>query len=256
MATTETDAPEIQPAEAPPQALPAGWYANPGGPGQRWWDGSHWGEQYREGPPQGGPRAKGPRVVALIAGLFVAVILGVLVVAVIQEATDDGGGGASSAQEGYKAQNRLDDAMINAFNRTDPTVSVAFSCLAVASNINPYGGPRLAKCVPVAERAATKLRRSRSRLQRVYRTSPSYVRRIYRRAYRGTQEVLLVHTRYVGAMAQWARVHGASSYAGRAEFGVIRNERARVIAADRKHQRLVNQARRSWKRYAKRRWGS
>jgi hypothetical protein len=32
-------------------APPAGWYANPEGSGQRYWDGEHWTDEYRQEPP-------------------------------------------------------------------------------------------------------------------------------------------------------------------------------------------------------------
>ena len=239
------------PAQAPQMQPPPGWYANPGGPGQRYWDGSRWTEQYSQAPAV--PPAKTRRATLWIVGLVTAVLVGIVAVAALHDlflAKDHNDAG----QKAVKAANRLDNAMTNTFNRTDPVVGVAFSCLATASNINPYGGPRLARCVPVAERAARRLRQARARLAPVYRSSPSYVRRIYGPAYAGTQRVLGVHAAYVDAMAQWARVHGASSFQGRAEFDVIRTARARVIAADRRYDRLMDRARRNWKRYAERRW--
>ena len=33
-------------AALPTSAAPAGWYPNPGGPGQRYWDGSEWTQHY------------------------------------------------------------------------------------------------------------------------------------------------------------------------------------------------------------------
>jgi hypothetical protein len=42
---------------AAPSSPPPGWYHNPNGPGERWWDGTTWGEHTRTGsPPPPPPR--------------------------------------------------------------------------------------------------------------------------------------------------------------------------------------------------------
>jgi hypothetical protein len=58
-------------------AAPAGWYANPEGPGQRYWDGMEWTEHFNESaPPPPMPveviadkRGNGLAVTALVLGL-------------------------------------------------------------------------------------------------------------------------------------------------------------------------------------------
>jgi Domain of unknown function (DUF4190)/Protein of unknown function (DUF2510) len=46
------------------QQPPAGWYANPAGEGERYWDGQQWTDQRRIGPPPpSGPQAPGQQVV-------------------------------------------------------------------------------------------------------------------------------------------------------------------------------------------------
>lgn len=249
MDTAQVKPPEQDVASVPaPATQPApGWYPDPSGPGQRYWDGTRWGEQY-PAPPQRRRGGAGRWIVALV----LVAVAGLAVVALLVA-----GGGGTSNEAGRKAVNaahRLDDTMTNIFNRTDPTVSITFGCLSQASNINPYGGPRLARCVPVAERSSALLHRASVRLAAAFRSSPRDVRRLYAPAQRTEQQVLAVHKRYVDAMAQWARVHGASSYAGAAEFGAIRTARASVIAVDRKYHRAMDQARRRWKRYAEQKW--
>jgi hypothetical protein len=46
---------------APPQLPPAGWYRNPHGPGQRYWDGSQWTEHQRLDPEPAVDRPPPPR---------------------------------------------------------------------------------------------------------------------------------------------------------------------------------------------------
>jgi Protein of unknown function (DUF2510) len=54
----------------PPAAPPAGWYQNPEGSGQRYWDGGRWTDHFHHAPP---PPAAQPR-----SNLGGAVILGIL----------------------------------------------------------------------------------------------------------------------------------------------------------------------------------
>ena len=227
--------PVAQPLPPPPQAAPVAASAQPA-------------------VPQQGPHRKTPIAVRVFAGIVGALLLGVIVIGVVQEASNNGGQSSRDAgQKAVRAVNRLDNGMTNAFNRTDPAVSLTFACLSRASNIDPYGS-RLSGCVPIAERTSAQLGRSADRLAATYRKSPPYARRIYRRAYRAEQGVLTIHRQFVDSMAQWARVHGASSSAGASEFAVMRAARARVIASDKTYDRAMSQARRQWHRYAARRW--
>jgi hypothetical protein len=45
-------------AKDAPATTPPGWYANPGGEGERWWDGERWIDRYRSGA--GAPDDPGP----------------------------------------------------------------------------------------------------------------------------------------------------------------------------------------------------
>jgi hypothetical protein len=163
-------------------------------------------------------------------------------------------GGSSNSEEAQKVAKvyqRFDQALIRTFNRTDVIQSRAFACL---SHAPPLGGPQLAKCEPVCEKALAELRRMRTHLGPVYRSSPRYLRRIFRRFHHALRHVLDVHVQTVDAMAEYARVHGASSYVGATEFERIKSGIAQGHAADRQEQKRLAQARRKWDRYAKRRW--
>lgn len=48
---TPNDDSRAQRSAPAPQSPPAGWYADPQGPGQRWWDGSRWTEHVHAAPP-------------------------------------------------------------------------------------------------------------------------------------------------------------------------------------------------------------
>lgn len=162
-----------------------------------------------------------------------------------------GSGNSEEAEKADKAYQRFDRTVIRTFNRTDVVQHRAFVCL---SNAPALGGPELAKCEPVAQRAAKELRRMRTHLGSVYRSSPAYIRRIFRRYYRALRDVLNVHAQTVDAMAEYAQVHGASSYVGAEEFEQIKLDLSRGQAADRKVARRLDKARARWHRYAKRRW--
>jgi hypothetical protein len=204
-------------------------------------------------PEQQPPRLRLATAVALVsAGVLLASCGG-------GDKSDSGAGGGDTkqqaAQRAAKTQQRLDGSMTSIFNDTDVVVHVAFACLSRASHINAYGGPQLAKCEPTAKKAAVNLRRKTSRLGRIYRSSPSILRRIYRDGFRSLQRVLSIHAQEADAMADWARVHGGSSYAGAAEFQRIKTQIASGRAADNRHLKRMKQARGRWHRYAKRNWG-
>lgn len=253
MSAAATQTPGTPPAQAPSP----GWYPNPQGTGQRYWDGTQWTEQYSPPPPppQAPPRRHRPWYrspwpwLALIAGIALAA--GAVVVVGGQQGTSDK---TKAGQAADRSMRRLDSAMTRAFNRTNLVVAVPWACMSRATNINAYGGPALARCARGAERAAVTLRRMRRQLARTYRTSPVYVRRVYRPAYLSLRRVLTTHVGQVNSMAAYARVHGASPYVGAAEFEQIRTDQARAKAAEKRAIRLQDQARDRWKRYAERRW--
>ena len=255
---------------APPQASqnpPPGWYQNPEGPGQRYWDGIRWTDQYAPAPA---PVRPAPQVTAqptrgsghrasrvLLVVLLVAVGVGLAGVALLGGEKGDGGGGdkAAAAKKADRAYDRLDGTILRTARRTNDAVDVAFGKLAQASNRSPYGGPILAAVVPTIERSAATVRRQTRQLDGTYRASPSYLRRIYKGAYRETRHSLVAATDYLGALAQWARVHGASSYRGQTEFGVIKRQRTRLNGEYRQQSRALTKAHAAWYRYASKRWG-
>ena len=254
---------------APPQASqnpPPGWYQNPEGPGQRYWDGIRWTDQYAQAPvppapqvpsqPTRGSGHKAARIVLVV--LLVAVgVVGLAGVALLggEKGTDGGGGKAAAAKKADRAYDRLDGTIVRNSRRTNDAVDLAFSKLAKASNRSPYGGPILAAVVPTIERSTATVRRQTRQLDATYRASPSYLQRIYKGAYRETRHSLVAATDYLGALAQWARVHGASSYRGQTEFGVIERQRTRLSSEYRQQNRALKKAQSAWYRYANKRWG-
>lgn len=258
----QTEAAATAPEQRPPQAQPpSGWYPNPGGAGKRYWDGVRWTEQYSPAPappaPKGGGQGKGPRAAVWVASIVGALLLGAIAFAAFHDLVLEGNEQSQEAQAGRQAD-RAYQRLTGAIDRTEHqgylAVHRAFGRLARVSTAHPYGGPELARCTPLCESSAATVRRSRRHLEATYRSTPAYLRRIYRRAFRSTVVVLGAEAAYLDAMAEWTRVHGASEYEGAAEFELMRQRADHLEAVSAENQRHLRRARRHWHRYAKRRW--
>jgi hypothetical protein len=92
-----------------PQQYPPGWYQDPQGPGQRYWDGRQWTQHAQPaGPPQPAaqPRTGGGAPKALLAALGALVAIALVVGALLATGVlggDDGGDGNLSQAE-FKSQ--------------------------------------------------------------------------------------------------------------------------------------------------------
>jgi hypothetical protein len=231
---TEAAAAVPQQQQPPPQAQwPSGRYPNPGGP------------------------RKGRRVAVWVASIVGALLLGAIAFAAFHDLVLEGNEQNQKAQAGRRAD-RAYQQLTGAIDRSEHqgylAVHSAFGRLARVSTAHPYGGPELAQCTPLCERSAATVRHARRQLEAAYRSSPAYLRHIYRRAFRSTTVVLGAEAAYVDAMAEWTRVHGASEYEGAAEFELMRQRGDSLEAVSAENRRHLMRARRHWYRYAKRRW--
>lgn len=264
---------------APVNTPPPGWYPNPGGPGKRYWDGTRWTEQYSEAPAQsqgvaptpaptpaqggspapvraqGGNRHRGRHAAVWIASLAGAALLGALAIAAFHDLVLEDNGQEQAAKRADRSYQRLIGAIDRSESRASVAVHKTFGHLARVSTAHPYGGPALAQCTPLCEKATETVHQSRQRLEAAYRSSPGYLRRIYRRAFRSTKRVLTIAAQYTDALAEWTRVHGASEYEGAAEFDVVQSTGDQLEVVIKQNHRSLDRARRHWHRYAKRRWG-
>lgn len=93
----------------PPHLPPAGWYDDPEGPGQRWWDGAKWGENRRGANSQPShiptPTPQAPRPLGFGAKVVLAIVALVLVGGVRELA----GCGGDSAEAEWTGIGRVCD---------------------------------------------------------------------------------------------------------------------------------------------------
>ena len=164
--------------------------------------------------------------------------------------SDGGGDKQDQAKAANKAYQRLDGAITRNLQTSDSVLREPFACL----NAAPRGGPELAKCARKCEKCAIDVRVLSKRTRSVYGSSPPYLKRIYRSAHGAAQRTFSLHGQSLDAMGQYARVHGASSSAGSAEFAQIKTLFDRADTAERLTERRLRQARKRWYRYAERRF--
>ena len=205
-------------------------------------------------PPPGGNRHKGRHAAIWIASLAGAALLGALAIAAFHDLVLEDSGQEQAAKRADRAYQRLTRSIDRSESRADVAVHKTFGHLARVSTANPYGGPALAQCTPLCEKSTETVRQSLRRLEAAYRSSPGYLRRIYRRAFRSTKRVLVTAAQYTDALAEWTRVHGASEYEGAAEFDVVQSTGDQLEVVIKQNHRTLDRARRHWHRYAKRRW--
>ena len=190
---------------------------------------------------------------SLAARAAVAIVLMLVAALLASCGGDSGDGDGDKGDQGRTANaayQRLDGALTRNLSRSGVVRQRPFACL----NSAPAGGPALAKCAPQCGSCAADVRQMSARVRSVYDSSPAYLRRIYRAAYRSEQRTLDMNTQALEAMGDYARVHGASAYAGSAEFARIKTLFARIGVAQRQTARRIRQARQRWYGYAEQRW--
>jgi hypothetical protein len=164
--------------------------------------------------------------------------------------SDGGGDTQDQAEAANKAYQRLDDTLTRNLQTSDSVLREPFACL----NAAPSGGPELAKCARKCEKCAIDVHVLSKRTRSVYGSSPPYIKRIYRSTHGAAQRTFSLHGQSLDAMGRYARVHGASSYAGSAEFAQVKTLFDRADTAERLAERRLRQARKRWYRYAARRF--
>lgn len=122
--------------------------------------------------------------------------------------------GTPSSAAARAAQLRLDGALIDQWNAANDVASKPYACLRKA----PRGGPVLASCVSTCQKCTISIGTIKRRVASAYNRSPRYVRTIYHAAYLAQMRNLDNHAAVLRALGEYARVHGASSYAGMTEF--------------------------------------
>lgn len=167
----------------------------------------------------------------------------------------DGGSSGTSApteksakptpETARKAQVRLDGRLIDAWTLSQEVSARPYACL----NKAPRGGPVLATCVSTCQACSISFAKIKRRVAKAYDAAPRDVRRIYHATYLAQMRNLDDHRAAVSALGEYARVHGASSYAGMAEFS---RAKALIKAEDRSAkvwQRRIRDARKRFDRY-------
>ena len=193
---------------------------------------------------------RGGRPPAPVAAIAAVLLILAASLASCGGGSDGGGDTQDQAKAANRAYQRLDHTITRNLQTSDSVLREPFACL----NAAPRGGPELAKCARKCEKCAIDVHVLSRRTRSVYGSSPPYLKRIYRSAHGAAQRTFSLHAQSLDAMGQYARVHGASSYAGSAEFAQIKTLFDRADTAERLTERRLREARKRWYRYAKRRF--
>ena len=186
-------------------------------------------------------RAGAVRIARVLGGALALVLLGVVLTSCGGVGTESAKVSGNLASDMQRAGMKLDRVMVRNYNYANDVSSRPYKCL----NRSPIGGPLLAACESTCKSCQVSLATLKRRVTTAYARSPRAIRVIYRNAYVQEMHNLTDRHAVMQAYADYARVHGASSYAGRTEFDrakiLVKAEDAsanrflRLLATARKH---------------------